>query len=151
MQNALIPSFSVMENKIAALEGFINKKTMAIVGEYTLYGGPIDDDHFLIIVFQDGTTLELDSGKAVDLLPQLESTLGIKIEFKLCNITIPDSRIIYPIELQDHPVFEYDGASEKSGNLHFLNPLKFFHTTKITAKPTQEVISFISNNLAENH
>jgi hypothetical protein len=118
-------------------------ESVAIVGEYTVPSGPYLDDHFLVLVFRSGETVEYPSEKARKVIPALEEVMGVKLEFGLCNITDAASRIMFPTALAEHPIFEFHESAGGIGSL--LKVIRHFGVTEISKRFTKEVEDYIQS------
>jgi hypothetical protein len=89
---------------------------IAVVGEYTTADGPSVDDYFFAFVRADGTVFEASfyaaGGNAT--LDALGAALGGKITAGLCNSATWRSRVIWPQELENVPLFELRDRGDRS-------------------------------------
>lgn len=113
---------------------------IALIGELTTSEGPDIDDHFLVLVLRNGSWLEVPASKAAGCAPQLRPELRSKIEFRLCSVTKEASRIMYPEELAERPIFSF-GPPQASG---WLSRLKALFVIK--RQLSDEVRKFLSRS-----
>jgi hypothetical protein len=86
----------------------IDWKSIAVVGEYTTSSGPYFDDHFLVLISQDGEIMEFPTQELTDSLKiEIERALGIQMEYGLCNVAQEASRVIFPPNFLEHPLFQF--------------------------------------------
>ena len=81
-----------------------------VIGEFTNEAGPHLDDYFFLFVTSDASSWHYASFYAEGrdkFLIELGQKLGVKLECKLCNSTSFKSRVMWPANLQETPLFEY--------------------------------------------
>ncbi len=93
-----------------------------VVAEYTTDMGPMTNDYFLCLAFENGETIERvpgDSHRNERLFRELEARCGSKLKFgQLVNSTDYATVILHPLELCDFPYFEFlDRLGENAGGL----------------------------------
>ncbi len=82
---------------------------VVVIGEYTNQSGPFRDDYFFVFVTRSGEVLEASfyARGRDEALRQLSGILGMPIDPALCNSTDFRSRVIWPLALRDHPVYDF--------------------------------------------
>lgn len=81
-----------------------------VIGEFTTANGPYVDDYFFVFVTADKSSWNCASFYAegrIKFLGELSQKLGRKLECGLCNSTSVRSRVIWPSNLDGHPLFEF--------------------------------------------
>lgn len=111
--------------------------SVAVVGEYTTPSGPIDDDHFLVIVLRSGNMFLYPTNKIEHLLPPLEKVIGMKVEYGLCNVTDFASRVMFPLTLAGHQLFEFKRTGR--GLWEWLKIIRNFGIAEMSTELTQEI------------
>ncbi len=84
-----------------------------IIGEHTDDQGPLIDDYFLT----DSTLYEASVyAEGVDeFLRQLRNRLGANLSLDLGNSTTYKSRVIWPVDMEGVPVFDYSRSPKPDG------------------------------------
>jgi len=80
-----------------------------IIGEATNQDGPFADDYFLCFAIGPGSWYEASfyaTGRD-PLLADLGKQFGVELQLRLMGSTDFNSRILWPIELEGSPMFEY--------------------------------------------
>lgn len=87
----------------------IDVSDLVAIGELTTQDGPFEDDHFLVFVPRNQAWREvaLDVVGVSDTLADLSKELGEKLELSLANSTDFSSRVLWPPELRDAPLFSF--------------------------------------------
>src|SRR5690349_6864358 len=90
---------------------------IAAIGEYTTPYGPAADDYFLTLVTRDGRRYDLsayDAGvrEALDLLSH---RLAAPLEQRLAHGTTFASRMLWPVQYADKPLFNYEQRAQPRG------------------------------------
>lgn len=82
---------------------------IVLIGEYTTPEGPSGDDHFIYVLdsFGNQLTFELSESDVLSWLREIGTKAGADTSLRLCDRTDFSSRVIYPAELQERPLFEY--------------------------------------------
>jgi hypothetical protein len=119
----------------------IDWKSVAVIGEYTVPAGPYFEDHFLVIVFRSGQITEYSWAKAREIIPGLQDALRFEIVSRLCNVTKTASRIIFPAEMSERPVFDF--YQSKWGVRKLLRAIRHFGVTEISKRLTWEVEDYL--------
>ena len=83
--------------------------SIAIIGEYTDASGPSLDDWFLVFVADSGEryTAPAYTAGLEGFLAQLERRFNAELRFGLCHSTELNSRIIWPPDICDEPLFRF--------------------------------------------
>jgi hypothetical protein len=111
-----------------------------VLGESTNESGPFADDYFLCFVTRpDGRWLEAscDAEGRDELLLRLGNRLGGVFECQLCNSASFRSRIMWPDEVREHPLFEFLEPPAKTRLGALLRRLGFgpFRNVQKVARP----------------
>lgn len=81
---------------------------LRVIGEYTTDGGPWVDDYFIVLVAADPfETLVAPVEAEGALLADMSEHLGVVLSHGLANRTDLASRVLWPPELRDRPVFDF--------------------------------------------
>jgi len=80
---------------------------LAVLGEYTC--DSIGDDYFLIFVTASGDRYEASfyANERDEFLTKLGLNLGLQLECCLCNSTELNSRVMWPEEITNKPLFKF--------------------------------------------
>jgi len=119
----------------------IDWKSVVLVGEFTTNIGPFRDDYFLVVVFRSGEIGEWPLAETGALVPNLEKSIGVKVDFGLSNVTTLASRVIFPAKLAGHSLFEFCPTSKESRTLP--TGLRFLGVKEISKKYTDEVEAYL--------
>lgn len=87
-----------------------------LIGEATNEDGPFLDDWMLIFARDVGEWFEASAFAPgiLDFREELGRTIGRELIPQLAASTTFDSRVLWPMELQGRPVFNYDDTSPKA-------------------------------------
>jgi hypothetical protein len=95
-------------------------------GEMTDTAGPLLDDYWLCFVVEGEPAWHRASFYAVgrdELLAWLSARLGEKLELELVNSTDLRSRVVWPAELRDKPLFTFQALSPRGWWQRLLNSI----------------------------
>ena len=83
--------------------------SIAIIGEYTDASGPLLDDWLLVFVADNGEryTASAYTDGLGGFLSQLGGWFNAELQCGLCNSTELNSRIMWPPEIRDEPLFRF--------------------------------------------
>jgi hypothetical protein len=81
---------------------------LRVIGEYTTDGGPWFDDYFIVLVAANPfETLVAPVEAEGTLLADLSDRLGVVVSHGLANRPDFASRVLWPPELRDRPLFDF--------------------------------------------
>jgi hypothetical protein len=120
----------------------ITAKSLAIIGEYTTSGGPMFDDHFLVVVYRNTRWVRYPMGEAHPVIARLEQVTGTKLAFALSNVTTESSRILFPSELKGRPLLDF--YSTTRGLAKLLKRIRNYGVDTISVKLTEEVLTYFT-------
>ena len=123
-----------------------NLEQLAIVAESTSAAGPGSDDHFLVLVFRDGGLNEVATSdpRAAELIRDIEKRFDVKVEFQLANKTDLSSRIVYPLQLRERPLWAI--AKHQGGLKEMFKRIKSFGATSDVLELTPEVRAYLGGS-----
>jgi len=84
--------------------------SLVVVAEYTTPNGPYLDDYFLVLGYREQGQLlfrEVPLDMTGTVLDDLSAATGWDLAFELARSTTWNSRVMWPPELKDKPLFEY--------------------------------------------
>jgi hypothetical protein len=97
-----------------------------IIGEYTDDQGPLVDDYFLVFLTDSNLYEASIYAEGVDaFLQELRDRLGASLSLELGNSTSYRSRVIWPSDMVEVPVFDYSKTPKPKGLLDRLK-YRFF-------------------------
>lgn len=128
---------------------WIGTNEVIVVGEYTTPEGPYGDDYFLVIIGSDGEIVEapIDESFNDQVLQQLETISGVKMELKLAHVTSFRSRILFPESMQGKPLYEF--VEQYRGIVKLYRMLKSFGSIDYQKILTDEVTARIFHQCAQ--
>ena len=103
---------------------------LKIVGEYTNQDGPYAEDHFLVLVDQNNKIFEVPiSAEGLDdFLLSIHDKLDCRLDLKL-NLHVDfASRVLFPVELNELPLFVLKEVRPSSVLGNFLSSFGFGKT-----------------------
>lgn len=115
---------------------------IALIGEYTVPSGPAFDDHFLVVILQDGRTIEYPTEKIGEIISELQHVTKSRIELSLCNSTKAASRVIFPPELAGRKLYAF--RETPLGLAGLLQAVFRFGVTEVSMQLTPEVEDYMS-------
>jgi hypothetical protein len=117
---------------------------LQVIGEYTTPNGPYADDYFVVFVSdQFSYTVSFYARGIAELLPRLGQELSEELEWALCNSTDWKSRIMWPPEIKDEPLFDFLPAPKPNGIIgrlkyRLLSPVELHFVTAVERKLNPE-------------
>ena len=99
------PDVSALADVVGSAD--IDPHDVLVVGEYTTDSGPYSDDYFLVLILRSGKDVEIPMGRADHVLRGLERLTSTRMPLKLANRTDFTSRVMYPPNLLDRPLYEF--------------------------------------------
>ena len=114
---------------------------IAAVGEYTVPSGPDFDDHFLVIVYRSEEWIAIPAQTALPIIPQIETAIGVKIQWGLANVTDAASRVMFPAGLAERPLLNF--SRSKFGIRKLFKLIRSFGVDEIHSHLTDEVSQYI--------
>lgn len=115
--------------------------SILLVGEYTIPAGPWGDDHFLVIIFRAGQSIEYPMGQSAAVIAALEPILGSKLDVQLCNVTTTASRVMYPPNLTNSPLYDFSLMKGEWRNI--IECIRNFGVQKISRDFTSVIKEYI--------
>lgn len=115
---------------------------VAVIGEFTTANGPYIDDWFLVFVPRSGDNwfeASMYAEGCEELKEQLSAVLGCSLHSRLVTKTDFASRIIWPLLLTDHPLFNISPVIGSS----FLHQLKLFLSPEVSCSLSPDTLSAI--------
>ena len=89
---------------------------LRVIGEYTTDAGPWFDDYFIVFVAADPFEILVAPVEAEGaVLAELSGRLGVEMSHGLANRTDLASRVLWPEELRDHPLFDFHPSERRPG------------------------------------
>jgi hypothetical protein len=104
-----------------------------VLAEFTNEAGPHLDDYFFLFVTSDASSWYCASFYADGrdkFLEELGSKLGTKLQCGLCNSTSFKSRVMWPVNLEGTPLFEFEPQIPTANFLSRVQQ-KFFPNRKV--------------------
>lgn len=134
---------------MASPEPHLDLKQVVIVGELTTEDGPMLDDHFLVLVLADGTLEEIpgESDRARAILGDLRVKWGTDLAYRIVGQTSFASRVMYPEELKDRPLFVFRRKALDARELW--QTIKRFGVGEIESLLTPELIEYLKTKRGE--
>ncbi len=114
---------------------------VAVIGEFTTDHGPFVDDWFLVFVPRSSEWFEASmySEGCEQARDRLSCALGVTLASGLAASTDFASRVIWPIELADRPLFTFNRESGSG----FLRRLKLSILPEIGLRLSSDVLSAV--------
>lgn len=137
-----------MDKKLS--EFLKDRGNLFVVGEYTTNAGPFDEDHFLVIAFDNGREFEIpcSSDDFDGILNLISKELGIKkIDIRLFNSTDYNSRVIIPDILSGKPFYEFS----KANSLGVIGQIKGLFYKRVEMKYSEYVERYLNNDVKEQN
>lgn len=110
---------------------------LRVIGEYTTDGGPWFDDYFIVFVAANPfETLVAPVEAEGALLAELSDHLGIALSHGLANRSDLASRVLWPPEIRDRPLFDVHQVPRSPS---LWSRAKGVLSPRIALEPTAEV------------
>jgi len=129
---------------------WIGTREVIVVGEYTTPGGPYGNDYFLVIIGKCGEIIEVPIDNAFDdqVLEELGTSSGFKMELKLAHSTSFRSRILFPEAMQGEPLYKF--VDRYRGIVKIYRMLKSFGSTDYQKIMTDEVTALVRHDRSDS-